>query len=293
MHNYPFEKEENNLLSMNDYDEESKPISFTPSGDRINSPIMEEVETIKDNKNFNDNNIINDNEFEKEKFTFQYNNSILGRNDNDNLINSFDNYVLHENLENNTGSNNNENIEKSESKIVHKEKIFLIRKDLFKTVRKRGKRKPKKGTKPKKFNIKLKFKGMIIDSIFNYVNEKSPNKFRKLNFSIKYIDYTKLKSVKLKEIFENVSRKNNKDLNYNKKIIAKIYKEEDSELKKILELNLFDVYCNILNKGTNILLTGLKKKYNDLKKKVLSKKIQNYVDIFENISNKCVEYLNK
>jgi hypothetical protein len=25
----------------------------------------------------------------------------------------------------------------------------------------------------------------------------------------------------------------------------------------------------------------------------LSKKIQNYVDIFENISNKCVEYLNK
>ena len=308
MINFPFEIEENSLLkSINDYNKESKSfILYTPSGERIYIN-REEVETINDNENFNNknisfygkNNIINENDFEKGIYNFQYYN--FERNDNDNLRSTIYNIEQNENLEINNGSNNNENIEKSETKIKYKEMTFLItkeirkKKNLFKTVRKRGKRRPKNGTenKPKKFNIKLKLKGMIIDSIFNYVNEKSPNKFRKLNFSIKYIDYTKLKSVKLKEIFENVSRKNNKDLNYNKKIIAKIYKEEDSELKKILELNLFDVYCNILNKGTNILLTGLKKKYDDLKQKTLGKKIQNYVDIFENISNKCVEYLNK
>ena len=294
MINCSTENEENNLQnSINKFDEPSESIIpiITPFG-RINI-IGENVTTINDKDNFNafnnnffdHNNIISINDFEKNNYYFKYKNSINERNNNDNLINSLSN-ISNEDSNKITGNNNNENIEKSELKINSFEIIqdndqinsiqnalYKKKKKLFKTKRKRGKRKSKNGKnqeKPRQFNIKWKFRSIIIDSIFNHINKKIKRfnfKFRKLNFNeIKGKKYEELKDKKLREIFSIASRKNNNDLDWNKKIIAEIDKQEDSELNIILELKLFDVYYHILIEETDV-LKGLRQEYGSLKQK--------------------------
>lgn len=141
----------------------------------------------------------------------------------------------------------------------------------LKPKKREGKKKKigKKQEKPRQFNIKWKFRSIIIDSIFNHINKKIKRfnfKFRKLNFNeIKGKKYEELKDKKLREIFSIVTRKNNNDLDWNKKIIAEIDKQEDSELNIILELKLVDVYYHILIEETDV-LKGLRQEYKSLKK---------------------------
>ena len=134
----------------------------------------------------------------------------------------------------------------------------------------------------------------MIDSIFKYVNKKLKTpKFKKLIYDIKRNDYKELKKTKLKEIFGKVSKKNNNDLKFNEKIITNIYKKKDSELIKILELELFDIYYHILIEETDV-LTGLRQEYESLKKnKILDKKTQDYIQGFEKISAEYVKDLKK
>ena len=330
MNNFNFGNEENNLKSsMNNYDEESNSsiILFNPSGEKIYIH-KDNAKTIKDNENLNDhkmkideyNNIIKDALFDNENTSFKYNNSsIFEFNNNDNYINYLLNIETNENSNKNTGSNNSENIEKIESKASSsnninqindrvnnienktKKKVFYIKKEMrkntnkFKVERKGGKRKPKNRkteTKPRPYNINLKFKGIMIDSIFKHVNKKLKRfKFKKLKYDIKREDYIQLKKIKLKQIFEYVSGKNNKDLEFNKKIITNIYKQKDSELIRILELELFDVYYHILVEETDV-LAGLRQEYESLKKKeILDEKTQDYIHGFEKVSAKYVEDL--
>lgn len=305
------ENEENNLQnSIYKYDEPSESIIpiITPFR-RINS-IGENVTTINDEDNFNAfnnnlfdyNNIINLNDFEKNNYYFNYNNSINERNNNDNLINSLSN-VLNEDSNKITGNNNNEKIEKSELKINSFEikiqdynqansiqntlyKKMEEEKNLFKTKRKRGKRKSKIGKKqekPRLFNDKSKFRNIVIDSIFNHIKTKLKRfnlEFWMLDFKeIKGKKYEELKDKKLREIFSIASRKNNNDLDLNKKIIAEIDKLEDSELNIILELKLFDVYYHILIEETNV-LKGLRQEYGSLKQKeILENPAKTILDI--------------
>ena len=330
---FSFKNEENNLMSsMSDYDKESNSsfFIFKPSGEKIYIPKYN-TKTIKDNENLYDNkmkidvynNTINDALFDNENTSFKYSSSIfeLPNNDNyKNYLNNLNNYETNENLNKNTGSNNSENIENAESKASSssninqiddrvnnienkkKKKFFYIKKEMrkntnrFKVEKKRGKRKQKNKkteTKPRLYNINLKFKGIMIDSIFKHVNKKLKRfKFKKLKYDIKRKDYMQLKKIKLKQIFEYVSGKNNKDLEFNKKIITNIYKQKDSELIKILELELFDVYYHILIEETDV-LTGLRQEYESLRKKeILDKKTQNYIQGFEKVSAKYVKDLN-
>lgn len=314
-----FENMDNHPNSMNNYEEPF----LTPLGENINS-LLDCEETINNNDISNGNNstfiknISNDNDFEEGNFIFQHNNSILEINNVNNLINSLANFTPNENSDNNTRSNA-ENIKKSDlkenSSIIisqsndqannavnkpHIEKIFLITKqprkkpNIFLIKKKRRKRKPKNGIRKKlrPYNINLKFQGIIIDSIFNYVNEKSKRfKFKKLKYEIKRKDYMELKHIKLKTIFENVSKKYSKDLEYNKKIIKKIYKEKDAELIKILELDYSYVYYHILNEKTE--LPELKEKYESLKKKFLDKETQDYIQAYNNVSVQNAENIKK
>ena len=288
------ENEENNLQnSINTFDNPSEfliPI-ITPFR-RINI-IVENVTTINDKDNFNAlnnnifdyNNIININDFEKNNYNFQYNNSIFERNNNDNLINVLPN-VSNENSNKITvNNNNNENIEKSELKI-NSIKIEIQNKNLLKAKRKRGKRKSKNEKiqdKPRFFNKKWEFRNLVIDSIINHINEK----LKRFNLELWILDFNEIKGAKLeelkdkklREIFSIASRKNYNDLDYNKKIIAEIDKQEDSELNAILELKLSDVYYNILIKETDV-LKGLKKEYQNLKeKKIVNNKKKTIDDI--------------
>ena len=314
-----FENMDNHPNSMNNYEEPF----LTPLGENINS-LLDCEETINNNDISNGNNstfiknISNDNDFEEGNFIFQHNNSILEINNVNNLINSLANFTPNENSDNNTRSNA-ENIKKSDlkenSSIIisqsndqannavnkpHIEKIFLITKqarkkpNIFLIKKKIRKRKPKNGIRKKlrPYNINLKFQGIIIDSIFNYVNEKSKRfKFKKLKYEIKRKDYMELKHIKLKTIFENVSKKYSKDLEYNKKIIKKIYKEKDAELIKILELDYSYVYYHILNEKTE--LPELKEKYESLKKKILDKETQDYIQAYNNVSVQNAENIKK
>lgn len=314
-----FENVDTHPNSMNNYEEPF----LTPLGENINS-LLDCEETINNNDISNGNNstfiknISNDNDFEEGNFIFQHNNSILEINNVNNLINSLANFTPNENSDNNTRSNA-ENIKKSDlkenSSIIisqsndqannavnkpHIEKIFLITKqprkkpNIFLIKKKRRKRKPKNGIRKKlrPYNINLKFQGIIIDSIFNYVNEKSKRfKFKKLKYEIKRKDYMELKHIKLKTIFENVSKKYSKDLEYNKKIIKKIYKEKDAELIKILELDYSYVYYHILNEKTE--LPELKEKYESLKKKILDKETQDYIQAYNNVSVQNAENIKK
>ena len=314
-----FENMDNHPNSMNNYEEPF----LTPLGENINS-LLDCEETINNNDISNGNNstfiknINNDNYFEEGNFIFQHNNSILEINNVNNLINSLANFTPNENSDNNTRSNA-ENIKKSDlkenSSIIisqsndqanntvnkpHIEKIFLITKqarkkpNIFLIKKKIRKRKPKNGIRKKlrPYNINLKFQGIIIDSIFNYVNEKSKRfKFKKLKYEIKRKDYMELKHIKLKTIFENVSKKYSKDLEYNKKIIKKIYKEKDVELIKILELDYSYVYYHILNEKTE--LPELKEKYESLKKKILDKETQDYIQAYNNVSVQNAENIKK
>jgi hypothetical protein len=278
------ENEENNLQnSINTFDNPSESLIpiITPFR-RINI-IVENVTTINDKDNFNAlnnnifdyNNIININDFEKNNYNFQYNNSIFERNNKDNLINVLPN-VSNENSNKITVNTNNENIEKSELKI-NSIKIEIQNKNLLKAKRTRGKRKSKNEKiqdKPRSFNNKWKFRNIVIDSIFNHINKKLQRfnfEFWKLDFNeIKGKKYEELKDKKLRQIFSIASRKNYNDLDYNKKIIAEIDKLEDSELNAILELKLFDVYYHILIKETDV-LKGLKEEYQSLKEKEILK----------------------
>ena len=332
MQNFNFQNDENTLISsMNDYDEESNsPINiFKPNGEKIIYIPQDNIETIKDNENLNDNkmkidvfnNNISEALFDKENTSFNYNNNtFFGLNNNDNYQNYLNNGI-NENSNKNTGSNNSENFEKTESKDrssnninqiddrvnniqnKKKKKFFYIKKDQrknkirFKVEKKRGKRKTKNRkteTKPRPYNINLKFKGIMIDSIFKYVNKKLKTpKFKKLIYDIKRNDYKELKKTKLKEIFGKVSKKNNNDSEFNEKIITNIYKKKDSELIKILELELFDIYYHILIEETDV-LTGLRQEYESLKKnKILDKKTQDYIQGFEKISAEYVKDLKK
>ena len=285
------ENEENNFQnSINTFDNPSESLIpiITPFR-RINI-IVENVTTINDKDNFNAlnnnifdyNNIININDFEKNNYNFQYNNSIFERNNNDNLINVLPN-VSNENSNKITVNNNNENIEKSELKI-NSIKIEIQNKNLLKAKRKRGKRKSKNEKiqdKPRFFNNKWIFRNLVIDSIINHINEK----LKRFNLELWILDFNeikgtkleKLKDKKLREIFSIASRKNYNDLDYNKKIIGEIDKQEDSELNAILELKLSDVYYNILIKETDV-LKGLKKEYQNLKeKKIVNNKKKQYM----------------
>ena len=285
------ENEENNFQnSINTFDNPSESLIpiITPFR-RINI-IVENVTTINDKDNFNAlnnnifdyNNIININNFEKNNYNFQFNNSIFGRNNNDNLINVLPN-VSNENSNKITVNNNNENIEKSELKI-NSIKIEIQNKNLLKAKRKRGKRKSKNEKiqdKPRFFNNKWIFRNLVIDSIINHINEK----LKRFNLELWILDFNeikgtkleKLKDKKLREIFSIASRKNYNDLDYNKKIIGEIDKQEDSELNAILELKLSDVYYNILIKETDV-LKGLKKEYQNLKeKKIVNNKKKQYM----------------
>ena len=287
------ENEENNLQkSLNIFDKPSESLIpiITPFR-RINI-FVENVTTINDKDNFNAfnnnifdyNNIININDFEKNNYNFQYNNSIFERNNNDNLINVLPN-VSNENSNKITVNNNNENIEKSELKI-NSIKIEIQNKNLLKAKRKRGKRKSKNEKiqdKPRFFNNKWIFRNLVIDSIINHINEK----LKRFNLELWILDFNeikgtkleKLKDKKLREIFSIASRKNYNDLDYNKKIIGEIDKQEDSELNAILELKLSDVYYNILIKETDV-LKGLKKEYQNLKeKKIVNNKKKTIHDI--------------
>ena len=287
------ENEENNFQnSINTFDNPSESLIpiITPFR-RINI-IVENVTTINDKDNFNAlnnnifdyNNIININNFEKNNYNFQYNNSIFGRNNNDNLINVLPN-VSNENSNKITVNNNNENIEKSELKI-NSIKIEIQNKNLLKAKRTRGKRKSKNEKiqdKPRFFNNKWIFRNLVIDSIINHINEK----LKRFNLELWILDFNEIKGTKLeelkdkklREIFSIASRKNYNDLDYNKKIIAEIDKQEDSELNAILELKLSDVYYNILIKETDV-LKGLKKEYQNLKeKKIVNNKKKTIDDI--------------
>jgi hypothetical protein len=330
MNNFTFGNEENNLISsMNNYDEESNSsiILYKPLGEKIYIH-KDNDKTIKDNENLNDhkkidvyNNYIKASLFDNENTSFNYyNSSIFGKKNDDNYNNYLLNNETKENSNKNTGSNTSENIEKIESKAISsnninqindkvnnienktKKKVFYIKKEMrkntikFKVERKRGKRKPKNRkteTKPRSYNINLKFKGIMIDSIFKHVNKKLKRpKLKKLKYDIKRKDFIQLKKIKLKQIFENVSNKNNKDLEFNKKIIANIYKQKNTELITILELELFDVYYHILIEETDV-LTGLRQEYESLRKKeILDKKTQNYIQGFEKVSAKYVKDLN-
>ena len=285
------ENEENNFQnSINTFDNPSESLIpiITPFR-RINI-IVENVTTINDKDNFNAlnnnifdyNNIININDFEKNNYNFQYNNSIFERNNNDNLINVLPN-VSNENSNKITVNNNNENIEKSELKI-NSIKIEIQNKNLLKAKRKRGKRKSKNEKiqdKPRFFNKKWEFRNLVIDSIINHINEK----LKRFNLELWILDFNEIKGAKLeelkdkklREIFSIASRKNYNDLDYNKKIIGEIDKQEDSELNAILELKLSDVYYNILIKETDV-LKGLKKEYQNLKeKKIVNNKKKQYM----------------
>ena len=225
------ENGENNLQnSLNIFDKPSESLIpiITPFR-RINIIIDNET-TINDKDNFNSfnknffdyNNIININDFEKNNYYFQYNNSIFERNNNYNLINALSN-VSNENSNKMTGGNNNENIEKSELKI-NSIKIEIQNKNLFKVKRKREKgnsKNEKIQDKPRPFNNKWKFRNIVIDSIFNHINKKLQRfnfEFWKLDFNeIKGKKYEELKDKKLREIFSIASRKNNNDFDLIKK----------------------------------------------------------------------------
>ena len=320
-----FEQEDNSLENLMNTDEE---FLLKPSGEGKSLSRDYEETSINNSSFIGNNNIFtqninNYNDVEEGNFNFQHNNYINERNDNSNLMNSLDEFVPNENSDNNTRINDKiiekSNFKENPSIIIsqsndqtnnavnkpYRKKIFLIIKearkesDLFKIRKKRGKRKPKNGieSEPRSFNINLKFKGIIIDSIFNFVNEKSRRfKFKKLKYEIKRKDYKELKSMKVKSILENVSKKQGKDLEYNKKIIAKIYEENDYELIKILELHLSDVFYHILCKKkvkeTDI-LKGLKKQYKSLIKTKILTKAQKYIQAFKKVSYKYIKRFKK
>ena len=297
------------------------------SGQMINCSRENEETSINNSSSNENNNIFNDinnnNDYEGGNYNFQHNNYINERNNDDNLENSLSNLAPKENSDNITKINDKiiekYNLKENESIITsqsndqtnnavnkrHRKKIFLIKKearkepDLFKIRKKRGKRKPKNGIESelRSFNINLKFKGIIIDSIFNFVNEKSRRfKFKKLKYEIKRKDYKELKTMKVKTILENVSKKQGKDLEYNKKFIAKIYEENDSELIKILELHLSDVYYHILcqkNVKKTDTLKGLKKQYKSLIKTKIMTKTQKYIQAYKKVCDKYIKDLKK
>ena len=129
MQNFNFQNDENTLISsMNDYDEESNsPINiFKPNGEKIIYIPQDNIETIKDNENLNDNkmkidvfnNNISEALFDKENTSFNYNNNtFFGLNNNDNYQNYLNNGI-NENSNKNTGSNNSENFEKTDHQII-------------------------------------------------------------------------------------------------------------------------------------------------------------------------------
>ena len=279
---YQFENEENNLQnSINKFDVPSE------SSSPFLIPIEAiDMQTINDKGNFFGNNIImNDDNFYN-NFTFNYYNSICEENNKGNLKNSLNN-ISNKNSNEDTKLNLSKNIIKNDVPVnsipstSYKEK--KQKNSLFKTKRVRGKRKSKNKI-IRRFNIRLKFRSIIIDSFLKYINEKIQIfglRFEKLEYeNTKRKKYEELKNKKLREILENASRKNNKNPDCNKETIEKIDKLENSELKSILELKLFDVYYNILIKENDI-LKGLNKKFKSLKEEKLKNKSENYINGFK------------
>jgi hypothetical protein len=239
---------------------------------------------------------------------FYYKND--GNNNNENIGNSVTNCVSNKNSskkngnekskkikDSETNANSSNNVNQKNGIVKNKKKIFTTakkKKIAFKVIKTRKKRNGIAQTKIRLYNIELKFKGIVIDSIVNYINKKLHKfKFKTLKYSIKKKHYEKLKNSKLKDIMSSVSRRYINDSNNNKSIIKKIYKQKEySQIKEILELTVFDVFYHILIEETNV-LAGLRQEYITIyTDEILNKKTQNYIQGFGKVLIKYENYLN-
>ena len=294
----------NLLFRYSDYNRDTSFLVSDDEGD--NSPFCQEF------KFNNDDNILENLKKNKDSiFCYNYKNN--GNNNNENIGNSVTNCVSNKNSGKKNGSEKFEKIKDSEKNVnssnnvnqkndivKNKKKIFTIakkKKIAFKVIKTRKKRKEKNGIAPNKlrlYNIELKFKGIVIDSIINYINKKFHRfKFKVLKYEIKKKHYEKLKKLKLKNIMLFVSRKYINDSNNNKSMIKKIEEEKEySQLREILELTVFDVFYHILIEETNI-LTGLRQEYRTIyANEILNKKTQDYIQGFGKVLIKYENYVN-
>ena len=288
------------LFKYSDYNHDT---SFPGSNDEGDNSSFQEFKFNNDDDNILENLIKNRDSI------FYYKND--GNNNNENIGNSVTNCVSNKNSSKKNGNEKSEKIKDSETNanssnnvsqkngiVKNKKKIFTTakkKKIAFKVIKTRKKRNGIAQTKIRLYNIELKFKGIVIDSIINYINKKLHKfKFKTLKYSIKKKHYEKLKNSKLKDIMSSVSRRYINDSNNNKSIIKKIYKQKEySQIREILELTVFDVFYHILIKDTNV-LAGLRQEYRTIyTDEILNKKTQNYIQGFEKVLVKYKNYLNK
>ena len=289
----------NLLFRYSDSNHDTLFLRFDDEGD--NFPFLQEV------KFNNDDNIV-ENLIKNKDSIFYYKND--GNNNNENIGNSVTNCVSNKNSSKKNGNQKSKKIKDSEKNanssnnvnqkngiVKNKKKIFTTakkKKIAFKVIKTRKKRNGIAQTKIRLYNIELKFKGIVIDSIINYINKKFHRfKFKVLKYEIKKKHYEKLKNSKLKDIMSSVSRRYINDSNNNKSIIKKIYKQKEySQIKEILELTVFDVFYHILIEETNV-LAGLRQEYITIyTDEILNKKTQNYIQGFGKVLIKYENYLN-
>ena len=99
---------------------------------------------------------------------------------------------------------------------------------------------------------------------------------------------------KLKDIFSYDISKEKYGLDYNRKLIIKIY-EENTNKRLISALERTFLECLEQFRGTKKYeeLEGLEKNYNDLIKKFESKESSDYIGSFQNFVKNFENYLNK
>ena len=287
------------LFKYSDYNHDT---SFPGSNDEGDNSSFQEFKFNNDDDNILENLIKNRDSI------FYYKND--GNNNNENIGNSVTNCVSNKNSskkngnekskkikDSETNANSSNNVNQKNGIVKNKKKIFTTakkKKIAFKVIKTRKKRNRIAQTKIRLYNIELKFKGIVIDSIVNYINKKlNKFKFKTLKYSIKKKHYEKLKNSKLKDIMSSVSRRYINDSNNNKSIIKKIYKQKEySQIKEILELTVFDVFYHILIEETNV-LAGLRQEYITIyTDEILNKKTQNYIQGFGKVLIKYENYLN-
>ena len=164
-----------------------------------------------------------------------------------------------------------------------------------------------KKTKHTKFshdNMRSRLKSHLIEAIRRHLNvlykikSKAHPGFRKLNKDIKKVSKIKtnlnLLNSKLKDIFSYDISKEKYGLDYNRKLIIKIY-EENTNKRLISALERTFLECLEQFRGTKKYeeLEGLEKNYNDLIKKFESKESSDYIGSFQNFVKNYENYLNK
>lgn len=258
-------------------------------------------------------NVIECNNFEESENTENneeiYNNSIDNEKKDSKFINLIGSKL--ENFSTGYSSNLSQNENSCSNNFIQKEKLFYITKEPKKKKKRGRKKNSSMGGKHTKFcydNMTRKFKRVFFESILNFIKssmkkvQTSANKYVKpilLKIKQNFISNTNVNfnknliQKKLREIFSNniSSKFSNYGLDYNRKLIEKIYNEKiQTKVIDILEMTFLECLEHLRGSKHYEQLEGLEHAYGIVINELENKENEEYMGNFKEFVNRFEQY---